>query len=374
MGIMSRKKIPTDVMHKPSVMVWAELTPLSEHKKRETDGVEVKIVPTGSRKEPLPLSRATTDLRRAYPYIFDCAAYAKTHNPQKIDTDEFYSRFTMPYHKFLEYCLDDCTEQTQYLKEEIYELIKGQPAKYIKVSERTTVLAQPIIIAFKHTDLETGKEEYITNIGQDTKVDLVQVQILKELLDVSHGYLNLPKAFYAKIRRAFTEVKTLYSYFDSDGKSEDYRTLINKIKKDYSDNNLKLTTSEAANLYNHYQAGKIHLGKLEQGGYYPVYLALEYILAKKGRKAKEKEYSLLELCEKCYPELVQHINNNLYFKYRALADNFYMILNHTINHLYIKNVDIGIYQISNSREVGKDIMFTAYFKYTDPAITDPIKK
>jgi hypothetical protein len=139
-----------------------------------------KKIPTGSRKEPLPLSRATTDLRRAYPYIFDCAAYAKTHNPQKIDTDEFYSRFTMPYHKFLEYCLDDCTEQTQYLKEEIYKLMKGQPAKYIKVSKESTVFGQPVIITFKHTDLKTSKEEYITNIGHDAKVDLVQVQILKD--------------------------------------------------------------------------------------------------------------------------------------------------------------------------------------------------
>ena len=35
------KKIPAGIMHEPKAMVWAEATPLSEHKAREKKGVEI---------------------------------------------------------------------------------------------------------------------------------------------------------------------------------------------------------------------------------------------------------------------------------------------------------------------------------------------
>lgn len=328
---MSKKQrpIPDGVMHEPSVMAWAEVTPLSEHKEREAAGVEVKVVPyNGTRREPLPLSRATTELRRAYPYLFDCAAYAKTHNPEKIESDEFYTRLTMPYHKFLDYCLDDCDEQTQYLKEEIYKLIKGQPAKYIKVSEHTTVYAQPIIIAFKHTELKTGKDKRITNIGQDAKVDRVQVQILNELLDVSHGYLNIPKSFYAKIRHAYNRLReNLKPFLDC---KNGYLARTNLTKSRAQE---PITTEVAEQQANTIIDQANALEKLEQGGFYSVYLAFEYIIARKKKGIKTQQYDLLELCEKCTPELVHTEDGILRFRNLRGAYRFILIVAAIVSEL-----------------------------------------
>ena len=347
------KKIPLGIMHEPKPMVWAEATPLSEHKERQKKGVTVV---NGTRRDPLPLSRATTDLRRAYPYIFDCAAYAKTHAPEKIETDLFYSRFTMPYEIFLDYCLDTCTEQTDYLKNEIYKLMAGQPAKYIKVSPDRTVFAQPVVIAFSHTDLKTGKEKRIHNIGHDARVDTVQVQILKELLDVSHGYLNLPKAFYAKTRRIFNTMK---HNIDVILNHKDYRGIINSVKNFTALSGNKINTQEAIKMFQVLQEQGKQLESLEQGGYYAVYLAFEYILANKKSGIKNQSYRFLDLCEKCAPTLIKTINDKPYFKNKNEAGAFMGTLQ-TFALLLSSEKSIGI----NSIETGSkndDISITVYF-------------
>jgi len=335
------KKYPLYIMHEPKPMVWAEATPLSEHKEREKQGIELV---NGTRRAPLPISRATTDLRRAYPYIFDCAAYAKTHNPDKIETDLFYSRFTMPYDVFLDYCLDTCTEQTQYLKEEIYKLMAGQPAKYIKVSPERTVFAQPVVIAFSHTDLKTGKEKRIHNIGHDAKVDTVQIQILKELLDVSHGYINLPKAFYAKTRKAFNTMKTTIATLVEDNK--DYKTMIESVKNVTRLAGVKNSTPEAMEIIKVLKAQNLQLNELEQGGYHAVYLAFEYILANKKRGIPKQSYRFLDLCEKCAPTLIQTIDEKIYFKNQTDAKAFMGTLQMFAFH-FSTEASIGITNIES---------------------------
>jgi hypothetical protein len=192
-------------MHQPKAMAWAQLTPANEIKKSEKNKA----------MEMLPVSKATTLLRRAYPYVFDCAAYVLSRAKEKIEENEFYKSFTIPAHVFYEYCFDDCLEQKDYLKKEIYEILLGEQskAKYIKISKDRVVLAQPIIIALSHTNLKTGKDERIKNIGQDKKVDKIQVQILKELMTLENGYLNVPKAFYAKTRRVYERMKKMFSLF-----------------------------------------------------------------------------------------------------------------------------------------------------------------
>jgi len=229
---MRKNKIPESVMHEPRAMAWAQLTPTGEHKKREQDGIKpvLEVEPDGTTHNPIPISKATTLLKRAYPYVFNCAAYALTHHAEKIEEDEFYKRFTMPVHKFYEYCLDGCSEQKEYLEKELYEILTGKTsrAKYIKVSESRTVLAQPIIITFSHTDLKTGKEERIRNIGQNKKVDRVQIQILKEIMTLERGYLNVPKAFYAKTRHTFERMrKNIQPIIDN---KNDYWGFINAVK------------------------------------------------------------------------------------------------------------------------------------------------
>jgi hypothetical protein len=352
------KTLP-NFLHESKVMAWAEDTPLREHKEREEKGVEIiiPIIPSGKKIEPLPLSRATTELRRAYPYIFDCAAYAKTHNPEKIETDEFYSRFTMSYDVFLDYCLDGCEEQTQYLKEEIYKLIRGQPAKYIKVSEKASVLAPPVIIAFKRTKLDntgkdkrihnlkkTDKDEFITDIKQDEKVDLVQVQILRELLDVSHGYLNLPKAPYAKIRRAFNFIKELSANPNVTAEES-------------------TTTQAELKLIDFLQAQKQLTDELDQGGYHAAYLAFEYILANKKGGAKQQSYNFIDICEKCYPELVQYRDDKRYFNRGTKVHAFLVTLQMIVIFL-LEEPAFGIKQIEVLEGKKDGDYITVFFKKT----------
>jgi hypothetical protein len=352
---MSKKQIPNGIMHKPATMAWSELTPLREHKTREAANVEIAVIPNdnGTKRDPLPLSRATTDLRKAYPYIFDCAAYALTHAPEMIEMDLFYSRFTMPYNVFLDYCLDYCTEQAEYLKNELYHLFKGQPAKYIKVSERRTVWAQPVIIAFSHTDPKTGKERTVKNIGQDKLVDMVQVQIIKELLNYTHGFLNLPKAFYAKIRRIYNTLKENCQHFEGKSEKEAIELARNLIP-------VKIDDNTARKIVAGYQEQKNILETLEQGGFYAVYLAFEYILARKKRGIKRQEYSLLDLCEKCAPELTQNVNGTPYFKDKRKVNAFFVILQ-MFSHCLAGEKAIGIKEMRNIGVEGNDRRFFVDF-------------
>jgi hypothetical protein len=311
------KKIPEEVNHVPKPMIYAQLTTLKEHKARQEKDVSVKDireVETATKTEPLPLSRATTDLRRIYPYIFECAAYAKTHNPEKMDTDLFYTRFTMPYDVFLDYCVGDCKEQIEYLKNEIYKLIKGQPAKYIKVSESWTIYGQPVIITFgAKRDPRTKKEKTITNIKQDKLVELVQVQIIKELLDVETGYINVPKAFYAAVRQAYDKIKELFDFREQAiNEAPDYRSKINFMKDCVQAAGRSITTKEALTIINIMPEQKKQLEKLEQGGFHKIYLAFEYILINRCRGIKQQNYELLPMLKKCAPELVQERNGKLY--------------------------------------------------------------
>jgi hypothetical protein len=313
------KSLPESVMHKSALGTWAELTPMREHKEREARGIVPKIIPPpegipeprGTSKNPLPLTRAKADLRRAYPYIFDCFAYAMTHHPELIQTDPFYSRVTMPYNVFLDYCLDNCEEQTQYLKEELYRLMSGQPAKYIKVSATETVFGQPVIITFKHTEPKTKRQSTIKNIQRDALVDLVQIHILKELITYDNGWLNLPKAFYAKTRRVYN--------------------MMNK-------NLTFLKESEP-------------LTKLEMGGFYKIYLALEYIIANRKKGIKQQVYPFLKLCVKCAPEYTELKNGKLYIHDKHQAHKFLDILCGTVNMLSVKDKTIiGIDSISTGKE------------------------
>jgi hypothetical protein len=350
-----KKPIPEGIMHKPTPMVWTELTPLSEHKEREKNNVELQVIGKGTKANPLPLDRAKTDLRRAFPYIFDCAAYALTHNPEKIDTDLFYSRFTMPYDVFLDYCLDDCTEQTQYLKEELYKVVDGEEAryKYIKVSQDKTVFAQPVIIALKHIEPNTRKQKTVTNIGQDKIVNIIQVQIIKELLTFEHGFLNMPKAFYAKTRRVYNVLKTNCDQF---GRDKTYRELVNAVKKIVP---MPMSIDQRSTVIGLYQEQGHILDNLEQGGFYPIYLAFEYIVANKKRNTIQQEYSLLKLCERCYPELTRTVNGTLYFKDKQKVLNFYTLLK--IFAASLNAYKTGINEIRDWFYRDSDIRFTVTF-------------
>jgi len=80
-------------MHEPSVMAWAQLTSTREHMKQIKNEIEPVLIEAldGTTNNPLPITKATTLLRRAYPYIFNCAAYMLTHYKERIKEGEFSS-------------------------------------------------------------------------------------------------------------------------------------------------------------------------------------------------------------------------------------------------------------------------------------------
>jgi hypothetical protein len=354
--------IPTGIMHKPASMVWAQLTPLREHKGLAEKNLKI-IDNKKMRKEAVPISRATTELRRVYPYIFDCLAYAQTHNPKKITRDLFFSSFNMPYYVFLDYCLDGCTEQTQYLKKEIYrpwgkndeddKASNTSDIRYINING-AEFLGRPIDISLIRTDLITKKDKRITNIGQDRKVEYVHIHVLNGLLDASRGYLNQPKAFYAKVRRIYDTLKRECNIFQN---ASNYKELIIDAEQTRLS---PITTEQAKELIEIYKDQNLALDELEQGGFHSVFLAFEYILARKKRGAKKQDYSLLKLCDKCKPELTQLRNGVLYFNGRERVATFFVLL--TMFATFLQNEkSIGIKDMIVGNAQKNDIPFTVYF-------------
>jgi hypothetical protein len=358
------KPIPESVMHKPAVMAWSELTTMREHKERQNKGVEVVNL-TG--KEPLSITRATTELRRAYPYLFEFAAYVKTHYPQKIETAGVYHSITVPASVFWNIALDGKEEQKEYLREEMYDLLEGKSkAKYIKVSEQTTVFARPIVIALVHTEPKTNKEKRITNIGKDKMVDKIQILILKEFLNLEHGYVNLPKAFYAKVRYIYNLLQEDAEVFLEKIKGKDFFGTIAIAKDHFSYGNIdrKKTQSTAHILYciNETQEQYKLLKELEQGGFHAIYLALEYILVNRKRNIPKQTYSLLKICEKCKPDIIQIKNGVTYFHSQKESITFGEIICmflRAADHLGINDVIPG--KAEMIPQAGNDLGVVVYF-------------
>jgi hypothetical protein len=180
--------------------------------------------------------------------------------------------------------------------------------------------------------------------------------VLNGLLDTSHGHLNQPKAFYAKIRRIYDALKReCNAIFNNAG---NYRELIANVKQTVL---APITTEQARELIEIYKDQGMALDELEQGGFHSVFLAFEYILARKKRGAKKQGYSLLELCEKCKPELTRLHDGVLYFKDKEKVSTFFALL--TMFAAFLQNEKaIGIKDIAIGTANKNDISFTVYFE------------
>ena len=167
----------------------------------------------------------------------------------------------------------------------------------------------------------------------------VHIQIVKELLDLSTGYINVPKAFYAKTRNIFNETRnSILRMFDS---TKSYREQINDAKRLMD----VKTTSEALRAIETVQEFKTYIDRLEQGGFHDIYLAFEYILARKRNGTKSQKYSTMDLCEKCNPTLIQHANEKLYFHNRKEVRRYLELIAHFANgmsdqHIGIDTIDL----------------------------------
>jgi len=342
---MSMKEIPSRVLHKPKPMIWAQLATISDIKKLVENNALTELPvnwPDDSKKDtsPVPINIASTSLRRTYPYVFDCAAYVATHHPEKITESEIYKIFSIPYDVFINYCLGECNEQKEELKIELYPLIKGRPAKYIKVSNDKVVFAQPVIISLSYKELKSDKDKRIENVS-DNKVYKIEVQILKKLLSYEKGYTNLPGAPYAKIRRIFNKMKNNIQPFLE--VKDDYRKTIEHTK---SISTYDISTEEAARLATITYAQWKILEDIEQGGFYKIYLAIEYILVNKSSKAVKQDYNFLKLCSKCAPEYVYERDGKLFYKDKKAALRFSYLITGILDNLEVEDKEaIGIKSI-----------------------------
>jgi hypothetical protein len=120
-----------------------------------------------------------------------------------------------------------------------------------------------------------------------------------------------------------------------------------------------INTPEAARAAEVILAQSNILFDIEQGGFHKVYLALEYILTNRSRGIKKQAYNLLKLCSKCAPEYTQEADGKLYYKDKASALRFGLVLAGMVNMFDLKNRNIiGIERIDVSeRGDALDVVF-----------------
>jgi hypothetical protein len=208
-------------------------TPQSFHKERHENGVEyykeITYTPDGDmilngkiRKETISISRATCNFSGAYPYLFDVISYVCTHAKEAIiETDNYYS-VTIPYEKFLEFALDDCTGQLHYLQNELYRLDKAKQSKLIALDEKTSLYALPVLLAYKTGERplsEKGKRG-AEQLGVEVYGE-IQILFLKclfqDLKENSNKYLDFPKALFAKIKTVEKAFENKYIFNEPNG-------------------------------------------------------------------------------------------------------------------------------------------------------------
>jgi hypothetical protein len=185
---------------------------------------------------------------------------------------------------------------------------------------------------------------------------MVQIMILKELLNPDHGYLNVPKAMYAKTRQIVTG---MINWVDEITGIYQTKGIFTAIRENKKGKFINMTNQKVYDILEAYIKHRDILAEIEQGEYHPVYLALEYILIHKGRKTKNKEYSLLALCEKCYPKLVQLRDGKRYFNRDKNNANGFLLTLTVIGASLGESM--GIDHIGAAMPRNGDIFFIVYF-------------
>jgi len=218
----------------PRKVSTAITTPQIFHKERHEKGVDyyknVSYTPEGDMilngkicKEKISISRATCNFSGAYPYLFDVISYVCTHAKQFIkEVDNYYS-VTMPYEKFLEFALDNCTGQLRYLQNELYRMDAIKQSKLIALDEKTSLYAMPVVLAYKagnreRTLSEKGKRG-AEQLGKETHAE-IQILFLKclfqDIKENSNKYIDFPKAFFARLKAVEKSFENKFVYIETD--------------------------------------------------------------------------------------------------------------------------------------------------------------
>ncbi|MDR0389995.1 MAG: hypothetical protein LBH73_07985 [Spirochaetaceae bacterium] len=210
------KDISKQLENMPRKISSAVTTPQVFHKERHEKGVdyykEVTYTSDGDmifngkiQKEKISISRATCNFSGAYPYLFDVISYVCTHAKEAIiEADNYYS-VTIPYEKFLEFALDDCTGQLRYLQNELYRLDKAKQSKLIALNENTSLYALPVVLAYKAGDRplaqkgKRGAEQLGAEVHQEIQILFLKC-LFQDIKENNNRYIDFPKALFAKLK------------------------------------------------------------------------------------------------------------------------------------------------------------------------------
>jgi hypothetical protein len=253
------KKIPKDKMHEPRKVEEALTSPAVIHRQRAENGVQyydgISYDPDGNpvlgneiEQYKVKISKATTDLSGAFPYVFDALAYICTHAKQLVRTsqkDSSYYDVVIPYDKFIDLCIDESTFLEARFKSELYQLMHKEQAKIIPFDEHTSFFGFPLVIALKagtgeklkpqilkimknlkkikhiiykkNPENDTGSKKEVERVEFEDfdkslkPVGSVEILFLKSLfrntLENKNAYTNAPKGLYAYIQRAVLKVR-----------------------------------------------------------------------------------------------------------------------------------------------------------------------
>jgi hypothetical protein len=208
--------IPKDIEHEPKASAQAMITTTLINKERQEMGVEYtegiaykdELPIKGKMIDPydVRISRATSELAGAYPFLFNVISFVLTHEEYKKRAYEnlqkgFFDSIVLPLDVFLNIALDNTKNVKPYLMSELKKLEKEKPTKIVPFDETTSVYGQPIIFT-----IGNERAEYLKNIDRSRYTNRTKVQILfmKCFFRNERGYIQEPKAVYAKLVEAQT--------------------------------------------------------------------------------------------------------------------------------------------------------------------------
>lgn len=205
--------IPKDIEHEPKSSAEAMITTTLINKERHKMGVKYtegiayqdEIPSKGKMIDPyeVQISRATSELAGAYPFLFNVISFVLTHKEYQIGYEKmktgFYDSITLPLGVFLDIALGKTEGVKDFLMSEMVKLEKNRPVKVVPFDERTSVYGQPIVVT-----IGTEKSGHVKNINREKRDNNTRIQILfmKCFFRNEHGHIQEPKAVYAKLVEA----------------------------------------------------------------------------------------------------------------------------------------------------------------------------
>jgi hypothetical protein len=205
--------------HKTRAVATAETTPAMAHRMRAKSGIRYydgitydaggnPQMGTEIEQNKVKISRATTELSGAFPYVFNFIEYMCTHYPEFVDlenTQSYFYMITAPWDKFIEITLGQYTDQKKLLYDELYRLIHENRPKIVPYDDNTSIFSQPVRIALRSVERAKLSESVLAkldNINQEP-IGEIQIEFMKPLFRDTVAkkgrFINMPRTFYAKL-------------------------------------------------------------------------------------------------------------------------------------------------------------------------------